>query len=307
MTTEHKTQPPPRRPIVFHSDMFGRESNIDRRQCKRVVPLKVICLGLSRTGTSSLRQALLDLNYADVYHYASIHNENPRDADMWHDAFNAKFRNIGRGFGREQWDQLLGHCMAVTDTPCVLFWRELLEAYPDAKVILTYRDSPEQWHRSVSSSLIDFALAQEAPKSCATRFFMLFAPADPWRDAMRNDHAEHSELISAVVRDYKRGTTEEGVAFYNRHYEEVKKMVPKERLLEMNIKEGCEKPLCDFLGEEMPSWEFPRTNTTDETLRNTDAVLDYFRRLVYWNMAKTFESVAALGAIDVAWWMRSRS
>ncbi|KAF2210307.1 hypothetical protein CERZMDRAFT_113265 [Cercospora zeae-maydis SCOH1-5] len=263
MTTEHKAQPPARRPILCDANVFGRETNIDRRQCKRVVPLKVLCLGLSRSGTSSLRQALLDLNYADVYHYASIQNENPRDADMWHDAFNAKFRGIGKPFGREQWDQLLGHCMAITDTPCIIFWRELLEAYPEAKVILTYRDTPEQWHRSVSSSLMRFALLREAPRTWLTKLFMFFLPNDAWRDKMEDDFLEHSELIRVVLRDYKNGTTEEGVAYYNRYHEEVKQAVPKERLLEMNIKEGW-KPLCDFLGEEIPAWDFPRTNTTDD-------------------------------------------
>lgn len=39
-----------KRPLVL--DVFGTpKSNIDRRQCSRVVPLKVLCLGLSRTGT----------------------------------------------------------------------------------------------------------------------------------------------------------------------------------------------------------------------------------------------------------------
>lgn len=45
-------RPPPRRAIVGDIEAMQRTTNIDRRQCSRVVPLKILCLGLSRTGTS---------------------------------------------------------------------------------------------------------------------------------------------------------------------------------------------------------------------------------------------------------------
>lgn len=129
MAPPQKQQPPPRRPVVCAADGFGNVTNIDRRTCKRVVPLKVIGLGPSRTGTSckaditssrqrthrlidsfaALRQALLDLGYSDCYHYTSTVQENPRDAEMWVEAFEAKFEGKGKPFRREDWDQLLGH------------------------------------------------------------------------------------------------------------------------------------------------------------------------------------------------------
>ena len=73
--------------------------------------MKVLCLGVSRTGTSSMRQALIDLGYSDCYHYASILNDNPRDNEMWVEAFEAKFQGKGKPFERAEWDRLLGHCM----------------------------------------------------------------------------------------------------------------------------------------------------------------------------------------------------
>ncbi|RAK94987.1 sulfotransferase family protein [Aspergillus ibericus CBS 121593] len=81
-----------------------------------------------RTGTSSLRQALLDLGYDDGYHFASCMNENPRDCDLWCAALEAKFQGRGTPWTRTEWDQLLGHCRAVTNTPCVVFYAELLAA-----------------------------------------------------------------------------------------------------------------------------------------------------------------------------------
>ena len=34
------------------TDIFTADTDIDRRQCKRVVPMRVLALGLGRTGTA---------------------------------------------------------------------------------------------------------------------------------------------------------------------------------------------------------------------------------------------------------------
>jgi hypothetical protein len=41
----------------------------------------------------------------------SIMKENPKDAEMWVEAFDAKFEGKGKPWGREEFDQVLGHCM----------------------------------------------------------------------------------------------------------------------------------------------------------------------------------------------------
>jgi hypothetical protein len=71
--------------------------------------------------------------------------ENPSDCLLWKAAFEAKFEGKGK-FTKQNWDQLLGHCQAVCDWPAACFGKELIEAYPDAKVILTNRDI-DSWHR----------------------------------------------------------------------------------------------------------------------------------------------------------------
>lgn len=47
-------EPPPELQKIDVGDpaAFAIATNIDRRTCTRTVPLKVICLGLSRSGTS---------------------------------------------------------------------------------------------------------------------------------------------------------------------------------------------------------------------------------------------------------------
>lgn len=88
------------------------------------------------------------LGYPNPYHFSSVF-ANAKDCDMWMEAIRAKFDGVGT-FEREQWDQLLGHCGAVTDQPAILFAPELLEAYPDAKVVIVKRDF-ESWYRSIKA------------------------------------------------------------------------------------------------------------------------------------------------------------
>jgi hypothetical protein len=55
-----------------------------------------------------------------------------------------------------------------------------------------------------------------------------------------------------------------GIKVFHEHYAMVRSMVPKERLLEYQVKEGW-GPLCDFLGCPVPAEEFPNGNQHEET------------------------------------------
>lgn len=59
---------------------------------------------------------------------------------MWYEAHRNKFEKGGKLFGRDEFDKLLGHCQAHADHadhPCCFFAEELIQAYPEAKFILT--------------------------------------------------------------------------------------------------------------------------------------------------------------------------
>ncbi|KAI9723164.1 MAG: hypothetical protein M1828_004267 [Chrysothrix sp. TS-e1954] len=239
-----------------------------------------------------MRQALLDLDYSDVYHFAAIFNENPHDASLWNAALLAKYENLGSPFQKSDWDALLGHCMAVTDTPCTVFWRELVDLYPDAKVILTLRDTPEQWHRSAIETMMHvFDGVYPRHPTLLQRVFKLFGPPPTEVDRM------HELLLKHYM--YKDLHTN-GVQFYKEHAEEVQRVVPKERLLVMNVKEGWD-PLCRFLGVEKPGWEFPRVNDTGSFRRNWGVIEGWMWKGVMVNMGKTLGW--AVGAALVAWWL----
>ena len=291
-------------------------------------------------GPPALRQALLDLGYSDVYHYAAILNENPRDAEMWNDALDAKYDPSGthkKPFTRKDWDQLLGHCMATTDTPTVIFYRELLEAYPEAKVILTVRDSPEAWVKSYQCTIGQYALAMRPPATFWGKFVKwAFAPRDELGEGYFNRVVKWYDLIGILMRDLENGTNEDSVKYYTSYNEEIQRLVPKERLLVMNVKEGCKfppllasftlhgmlyatrsvpdlanlsgtgKPLCNFLDVEKPEWAFPQVNSTEDFGRRAAKIIDHFGGIIMWNMAKTLVPAVALTVGGLAWWMRSK-
>jgi hypothetical protein len=70
---------PPRQP----RRMLNKDTNIDRHTCTRVVPLQVLGLGFSRTGTLSMQKAIENLGYQNPYHfcYGRIHRGNVVDGD----------------------------------------------------------------------------------------------------------------------------------------------------------------------------------------------------------------------------------
>ena len=71
--------------------------------------------------------------------------------DLWSEGLRAKYNGEGRKWGREELDKLLGDYDGIADVPGICFVEELVEAYPDAKVMLQTRDV-EAWIRSMDST-----------------------------------------------------------------------------------------------------------------------------------------------------------
>lgn len=228
------------------TDIFTtHQTDIDRRNCERVVPMRVLALGLGRTGTASLRAALKDLGYEDTYHMMSASVENPPDCLLWQDAFAAKYDGKG-AFGRKEWDQLLGHCQAVCDWPAVAFAEELIEAYPEAKVILNSRDV-DSWYKSTLRTVnwrandpelaclshVDWAAGQYHPM--LRKFWDCFF------------YGDFETFGKQRFKDY---------------YAKLRQILPPQRILEFDIKSGWQ-PLCEFLGQPLPLTPFPHSNDTD--------------------------------------------
>ena len=104
--------------------------------------LEVIGAGYPRTGSSSLRDALGILGFGPCYHMTAVF-EHPEHAHSWTAAV------AGRPVF---WDAVFKGYRSITDAPGCMFWRELADHYPQAKVILSLRD-PESWFASTQATV----------------------------------------------------------------------------------------------------------------------------------------------------------
>jgi hypothetical protein len=206
--------------------------------------IQVIGAGMGRTGTMSLKAALEELGYKKCHHMFEVLS-NPPQLPLWNDFYStrsADFEQIFKGY------------QAVVDFPGAFFYKELMQQYPDAKVILTVRD-PEKWYKSAMDTIY------QLPKGF-DKFMMnlvgLFKP-EVRHVSKTLDFA--NRLVWLGLFQNKFSDKDFAIRLYNEWNEEVKRNVPPEKLLIYNVQEGW-GPLCAFLEKPVPGIEFPRLNDT---------------------------------------------
>jgi len=200
--------------------------------------MKIIGAGFGRTGTISLKQAFEYLGYP-CYHMQEVMTAYDRGhIERWDEALTGK---------DVDWHALFAGYEATVDFPACVFYRELMDAFPDAQVVLSVRD-PERWWASYSKML---GLVTKA------RLFN-FVPM------FRKFSAMNMHLIDYVFD----GSMEKDdcIQRYSQHIDEVKATVSKERLLVYSVTEGWE-PLCRFLEHPVPEIPFPHANAGITELR----------------------------------------
>ena len=208
--------------------------------------IKVIGAGFGRTGTLSLKQALEQLGFDKCYHMMEVNN-NPPHFDLWAKAHR----------GEEiDWDLLFDGYQATVDWPSCNLWREQMEHFPDAKVLLSLRD-PVSWYESVMNTIYPSSIA-----------FLNHEDSD-----MRHFGEWAVEIIWDKLFDGKLEDRDHTIDVFNRHNETVISSVPKEKLLVFEAKDGWE-PLCRFLEVPMPDNEYPRTNTTGQFKERSEKLKD---------------------------------
>lgn len=198
--------------------------------------LSVIGAGVGRTGTLSLKLALERLGFAPCYHMLEVFEDLGGRVPLWDRAADGD---------DGQWDEIFAGYKSAVDFPASAFYRELAARYPDAKIILTTRDT-ERWYRSFEDT-IRHALTDPLPEELAA-----------WGRMTR-------KVILDRVFDGSVDDKAHVLARYEQHNEAVKRTIPPERLLVYQVAEGWE-PLCRFLDVPVPEEPFPQVNTTDEWL-----------------------------------------
>jgi hypothetical protein len=191
--------------------------------------LQVIGTGFGRTGTLSLREALVRLGFGPCDHMRE-NFEHPERFALWSEALRRK-----TGGEPIDWRPLLDGYRAIVDWPGAYFWQELTAAHPEAKVILTIRD-PQRWYDSVQATI--FTLSDDQLPAVARDIVFTRSFGDRLTDRA------HCQSVFA------------------QHNQLVREAIASERLLVFDLKRGWE-PLCTFLEVPVPDGDpFPHVNDT---------------------------------------------
>lgn len=205
--------------------------------------LKIIGAGLPRAATLTQKTALEMLGFGPCHHMTTA----LASADLM-----SKW--ISAHSGTPDWDSVYDGFNATVDWPGSYYYRELAEAYPDAKVLLSAR-SGESWARSVGATIWDSFFGD----SVLHHLMMAQFRTDPARKQfleMILDMFTKTEFLGPDPRNYD---PEAAAASMERHNAEVRESIPSHRLLEWWPTDGWE-PLCEFLEVPVPAEPVPNTN-----------------------------------------------
>ncbi len=212
--------------------------------------MDVLCIGLGRTGTYSLKLALERLSLGPCYHMWEL-SRHPEQLPLWEAAVCGEPVN---------WDQLFAGYRSTTDWPGAYFWRELTAVYPAAKVVLTTRD-PERWYDSVRETLHHFGLPRHGLDALLYR---LENRRDP---ALGRRRRLNQEIIWERTFGGRFTDRQHAIDVFNQHIADVRAEISAGRLLVYEVAQGWQ-PLCDFLQVPVPDQPLMKTNDLAEFQHN---------------------------------------
>jgi hypothetical protein len=231
--------------------------------------IKIICAGLGRTGTLSLTEALQILGYKP-YHYIDFNH-----ASAWEKLAEGSCSadDVIDLIVQDGYD-------AVLENPTCDIYRDFIKRFPDAKIILTVRDTPEIFETSWKNLFNTMTITEEPFRWSFPSPFgwvPVFRQLKKIRSFMGTTHLQLEP--GALTHGWKEKEAGWIARQYQRHNHDIIEHVPKDNLLIFNVKEGW-KPLTDFLGCKVPvEQDFPRseinTSKSLKRMRNMFLVVVY--------------------------------
>lgn len=236
-----------------------------------------------------MKSALEILGYNEVYHYFSSFS-NARDHEIWVPLLKAKYSGQKVDW-RAQFDKVIGHCAAVSDTPSIFLAKELVKAYPEANVILVEREI-KAWLKSFDVIAKGFfhpgnkIIATLDPKFTGRIYALI-------RIWMREEfRAMSRKACMANARET-----------YYKHYAYVRTLVPKERLLGYELGSGGIHCVL-FLGRRFRNVLFSRVSESAIMQEKVDIVILRTAVTALTNLALGVGGIVTL-ALAIYWqWKR---
>ena len=207
--------------------------------------VRVIGAGWGRTGTVSLKKALEILGFGPCYHMREVmetgdaeswtrYAENPKDLQLLHSMLG------GKGYA------------STCDYPSSAFWKEQMELYPEAKVVLTIRD-PEKWYKSVCDTVFH---TQPSHPNTSIAMNVMF-----WLGWPTKGFGRMLDALIATRFVHGNWSKQNVLSAFHAHNNDVLRTCPKDKLLVFEVSQGW-APLCEFLDVTIPDVPFPHENET---------------------------------------------
>ena len=215
--------------------------------------MRLIGAGLPRTATTTQLIALEMLGLP-CYHMRDMMADPATSIPQWRKAYE----------GNGPWEELFAGKESTVDWPGSYHWRELMDVYPDAKVLLSVR-SAEGWVESMHNTIASIWFGYKSGDSLMHHLAMAQYEVDPgyaaWLDLLRDMWVKADIMMSSE------GDRDEMAAGFERWNQDVIDTVPSDRLLVWDPKDGWE-PICGLLEVDVPSEPLPNVNDTENFRKN---------------------------------------
>jgi hypothetical protein len=215
-------------------------------------PMQILAVGISRSATESLREALHILGFNHTFHgFDTI--LPPSSLEAIYRLLQKKYTTSAKQgetnkLTASDFDTVLSNCVGVSDLLAAEFATELITAYPNAKVILNTRQDLDSWYTSMQQTMGYF------DKN----------PVDwDWLKSWFNADLfwiRQTMCRTMMPRFFRGSFAANGKWVYREHVAMIRGLdLPKDRLLEWSVEDGW-VPLCEFLKRDIPEEAFPSGN-----------------------------------------------
>lgn len=205
--------------------------------------MKVIGAGLPRSATSTQAVVFEQLGFGPCNHMRNMLMDLEGTLPLWNEALA----------GRPDWERIFGDAQSCADWPAAYFWRELMDYYPDSKIVLTEREG-QSWVRSMRETVWAMYFGDSVIRHVCGARRQVDELWDGFQDLMTRMCWDDGAPMAGNTFD------DDAFAEVMRAYNErVKATVPADRLLVWWPTDGW-APLCEFLEVPTPEGEVPHIN-----------------------------------------------
>jgi hypothetical protein len=212
--------------------------------------VKLIGAGLPRTATTT-QMIMLETLGLPCYHMRDMMADLATSVPHFRKALE----------GDADWDVIFEGKESEVDWPASYHWRELIELYPDAKVLLSVRDA-DSWVRSMHNTINQIAFGDGLLYHLCWAQYAIDPVYAAWIDLMLEMMWSERGAMAGT-----NGDRDKMAVKMEEWNQAVIDTVPSERLLVWHPNDGWE-PLCELLELPVPDQPVPHVNDTENFQKN---------------------------------------